>query len=242
MAIMTIMIVVNFLLYFLHFVELENFNLTWCNDWAKFPLVESTAKSDGIKGKSEPEPQDPSYVSSRDLQTELCYHVGGNPINWANFWQFGSKREYNRPPWYNFDSMSRSTHTGCTKKKLKLSEILKIKFEQYIWCQGGGKGRHVTYQVEEGVEGPWKGSEGSWNSSSRLKKSNQAKPTTTSEKEPEPYCFPCFRWSLIMVTIFNHPLLILMYDCKFPQVGLGMLVIVLVVMVQLLVDWGRGTA
>ena len=141
MAIMTIMIVVNFLLYFLHFVELENFHLTWCNDWVKFPLVESTAKSDGIKGKSEPEPQDPSYVSSRDLQTKLCYHVGGNPINWANFWQFGSKREYNRPPWYNFDSMSRSTHTGCTKKKLKLSEILKIKFEQYIWCQGGGEGR-----------------------------------------------------------------------------------------------------
>lgn len=87
--------------------------------------------------------------------------------------------------------------------------------------QGGGKGRHVTYRVEEGVEGPWKGSEGSWNSSSRLKKNHQAKPI--SEKEPEPYCFPCFRWSLIMV-------------------GLGMLVIVLVVMVQLLVDWGRGTA
>jgi len=78
--------------------------------------------------------------------------------------------------------------------------------------------------VEEGVEGPWSGSEESWNSSkttSKLKRGHPARPI--SEKEPEPYCFPCFRWSLIMV-------------------GLGMLVIVFVVMVQLLVDWGRGTA
>ena len=35
---MTIMIVINFLLYFLHFVELENFDLTWCNDWAKISI------------------------------------------------------------------------------------------------------------------------------------------------------------------------------------------------------------
>ena len=44
-------------------------------------------------------------------------------------------------------------------------------------------------------------------------------------KEPdrEPYCFPVFRWSLILL-------------------GLGMLVCVLIVLVQLLVDWGRGTA
>ena len=124
-------------------------------------------------------------------------------------------------------------------------EIAKKLFYSYLSIsifieifQGGGKGRHVTYRVEEGVEGPWKGSEGSWNSSSRLKKSHQAKPV--SEKEPEPYCFPCFRWSLIMVrlssTFWN--LLSLIHT----QVGLGMLVIVLVVMVQLLVDWGRGTA
>ena len=102
----------------------------------------------------------------------------------------------------------------------------------------------MTYRVEEGVEGPWKGSEGSWNSSSRLKKSHQAKPV--SEKEPEPYCFPCFRWSLIMVrlslTFSNLISLILIPHAHLPQVGLGMLVIVLVVMVQLLVDWGRGTA
>ena len=43
------------------------------------------------------------------------------------------------------------------------------------------------------------------------------------EKDPEPACFPVFRWSLILL-------------------GLGMLVCVLVVLVQLLVDWGRGTA
>ena len=41
------------------------------------------------------------------------------------------------------------------------------------------------------------------------------------EVEPEPYCFPVFRWSLILV-------------------GLAMLVCVFVVLVQLLVDWGRG--
>ena len=41
------------------------------------------------------------------------------------------------------------------------------------------------------------------------------------EHEPEPYCFPVFRWSLILV-------------------GLAMLVCVFVVLVQLLVDWGRG--
>ncbi len=41
------------------------------------------------------------------------------------------------------------------------------------------------------------------------------------ESEPEPYCFPVFRWSLILV-------------------GLAMLVCVFVVLVQLLVDWGRG--
>ena len=67
--------------------------------------------------------------------------------------------------------------------------------------QGGSKGRHVTYRVEEGVEGPWSGSEESWNSSkttSNLKRGHQARPI--SEKEPEPYCFPCFRWSLIMVS------------------------------------------
>ena len=99
----------------------------------------------------------------------------------------------------------------------------------------------MTYRVEEGEEGegPWKGSEGSWNGSSRLKKSNnhQAKPVST-EKEPEPYCFPCFRWSLIMVRL----LYLESSDTAVLQVGLGMLVIVLVVMVQLLVDWGRGTA
>ena len=81
--------------------------------------------------------------------------------------------------------------------KLKLSETSKLFWPGPFLFQGGGKGRHVTYRVEEGVEGPWKGSEGSWNSSSRLKKNHQAKPI--SEKEPEPYCFPCFRWSLIMV-------------------------------------------
>ena len=45
----------------------------------------------------------------------------------------------------------------------------------------------------------------------------------SKEADREPYCFPVFRWSLILV-------------------GLGMLVCVLVVLVQLLVDWGRGTA
>ena len=45
----------------------------------------------------------------------------------------------------------------------------------------------------------------------------------SKEQDREPYCFPLFRWSLIML-------------------GLGMLVCVLVVLVQLLVDWGRGTA
>ena len=67
--------------------------------------------------------------------------------------------------------------------------------------QGGNKGRHVTYRVEEGVEGPWSGSEESWNSSkttSKLKRGHPARPI--SEKEPEPYCFPCFGWSLIMVS------------------------------------------
>lgn len=41
------------------------------------------------------------------------------------------------------------------------------------------------------------------------------------EVEPEPYCFPVFRWSLILV-------------------GLAMLICVFVVLVQLLVDWGRS--
>ena len=141
-------------------------------------------------------------------------------------------------------SCSSLHHIKLKFRKYKTNIIL---FSEYIHIelrkfQGGGKGRHVTYRVEEGVEGPWKGSEGSWNSSSKLKKSHQAKPV--SEKEPEPYCFPCFRWSLIMVRLSSsfysesHPYPL----SSFPQVGLGMLVIVLVVMVQLLVDWGRGTA
>ena len=45
----------------------------------------------------------------------------------------------------------------------------------------------------------------------------------SKEPDREPYCFPVFRWSLILL-------------------GLAMLVCVLVVLLQLLVDWGRGTA
>ena len=41
--------------------------------------------------------------------------------------------------------------------------------------------------------------------------------------EAEPYCFPVFRWSLILL-------------------GLAMLTGVFVVLVQLLVDWGTGSA
>ena len=41
--------------------------------------------------------------------------------------------------------------------------------------------------------------------------------------EAEPYCFPVFRWSLILL-------------------GLAMLTGVFVVLLQLLVDWGTGTA
>ena len=80
------------------------------------------------------------------------------------------------------------------------------------------KSRHVSYEVPE--PNPKAAKNSPKFSSPWSEPSTEKVPT---EGEPEPYCFPVFRWTLIIV-------------------GLAMLVCVLFVMAQLLVDWGRGTA
>lgn len=82
-----------------------------------------------------------------------------------------------------------------------------------------GKSRHVSYEVPEPEFRKPKTVANTFGEQWSDAHDGQV----PKEVEPEPYCFPVFRWTLIIV-------------------GLAMLVCVLVVMAQLLVDWGRGTA